>query len=40
LDREKIEKAVNLSVDKYCGVTAILGKTARMSHEIVLNPGD
>jgi putative redox protein len=40
LDREKIEKAVNLSVDKYCGVTAMLGKTARMSHEIVLNPGD
>lgn len=38
LDREKIEKAVQLSVDKYCGVHAMLSKTAAMRHEIVLNP--
>ena len=38
LDRDKIEKAVNLSLEKYCGVTAMLGKTARISHEILLNP--
>jgi len=37
LDRDKIEKAVNLSLEKYCGVTAMLGKTARISHEILLN---
>jgi putative redox protein len=38
LDRDKIEKAVNLSLDKYCAVTAMLKKTARVSHQIVLNP--
>jgi putative redox protein len=38
LDRKKIEKAVNLSQDKYCGVTAMLGKTAEIEFEIVLNP--
>ena len=38
LDRDKIDKAVTLSLDKYCGVTAMLGKTARISHEIILNP--
>ena len=40
LDREKVEKAVNLSIDKYCGVTAMLGKTARISHQIILNPSE
>ena len=40
LDRGKIEKAVNLSLEKYCGVAAMLGKTARISHEILLNPAD
>lgn len=38
LDREKIEKAVQLSVDKYCGVHAMLSKTAAIRHEILLNP--
>jgi putative redox protein len=33
----KIEKAVKLSLDKYCGVAAMLGKTAAITHEIVLN---
>ena len=39
LDNEKIEKAVNLSLDKYCGVAAMLKKTAKISYEIVKNPG-
>jgi len=34
LDREKIEKAVSLSQDKYCGVSAMLKKTARITYEI------
>ena len=38
LDRQKIEKAVNLSRDKYCGVSAMLGKTAEMKFDILLNP--
>ncbi len=37
LDRAKIEKAVNLSQDKYCGVSAMLGKTAEITAEIVIN---
>jgi len=40
LDRGKIEKAVSLSLEKYCGVTAMLRKTARISHEVVLKPAD
>jgi putative redox protein len=38
LDREKIDKAIGLSLDKYCAVTAMLSKTAAVSHEVVLNP--
>lgn len=38
LDRGKIEKAVNLSLDKYCGVAAMLKKTAEISFEIETNP--
>jgi putative redox protein len=35
LDAEKVEKAVNLSLDKYCGVAAMLKKTAEVSFEII-----
>lgn len=38
LDEQKIEKAVTLSQEKYCGVTAMLEKTANIDYEIVLNP--
>jgi len=38
LERDKIEKAVKLSQEKYCPVSAMLGKTARIATEIVLNP--
>jgi len=32
--REKVEKAVNLSVEKYCGVTAMLRKNSPVDHRI------
>ncbi len=38
LDTAKIEKAVNLSLDKYCGVAAMLKKTAELTYEVVTNP--
>ncbi len=37
LDRKKIERAVNLSREKYCGVAAMLEKTANIKTEIILN---
>ncbi len=33
LDKAKVEKAVNLSADKYCSASEMLGKTAAMSHD-------
>ena len=38
LDRDKIEKSIKLSLDKYCGVHAMLTKAANLRYEIVLNP--
>lgn len=38
LDREKIDKAIALSLDKYCGVYAMLSKTAQINHQVILNP--
>ena len=38
LDRNKIEKSIKLSLDKYCGVHAMLAKVANLRYEIVLNP--
>jgi putative redox protein len=35
LDRDKIEKAVALSRDKYCGVAAMLAKSAKIDYEII-----
>ncbi|MDD4087625.1 MAG: OsmC family protein [Bacteroidales bacterium] len=34
LEKAKIEKAVNLSQDRYCGVSELLRKGAELSHEI------
>ena len=34
IEREKVEKAVNLSRDKYCGVNALLQFGAEITHEI------
>ena len=36
-DQEKVEKAVNLSKEKYCGVSAMFGKFAKMDFEIVFS---
>lgn len=36
LDREKIEKAVSLSQDRYCGVSAMYKSIGTVSYEIVL----
>lgn len=32
--RDKMEKAVNLSVEKYCGITAMLRKNSPVEHRI------
>jgi putative redox protein len=36
LDRKKVERAVALSAEKYCSASAILAKTAELSHTITL----
>lgn len=36
LPMAKLEKAVNLSQDRYCGVNAMLGKAAEISQEIII----
>ena len=36
LPMAKLEKAVNLSQDRYCGVSAMLGKSSKLSHEIIV----
>ena len=33
-DREKVEKAVNLSKDRYCGVSAMLQKNCPVNYQI------
>lgn len=36
IDRSKVEKAVQLSQDKYCGVSAMLRKSAEITFEIMI----
>ena len=36
LDRAKVERAVALSVEKYCSASAMLAKTAVITHDIAL----
>ena len=36
LPKAKLEKAVNLSQDRYCGVSKMLNEAADISHEIIL----
>jgi len=38
LPMEKLEKAVTLSMDRYCGVSAMLAKAAPITWEIQVNP--
>jgi putative redox protein len=36
LDRKKVERAVQLSAQKYCSASAIMAKTAEISHTITI----
>lgn len=36
LPKDKLEKAVNLSQEKYCGVSFLLAKGAEITHEIII----
>lgn len=38
LPMDKIEKAVSLSMERYCGVTAMLSKAAEIKYEIEVEP--
>src|SRR3990170_66575 len=40
LAREQAEKAVTLSMEKYCSVSAMLKRSVEVTYEIVLVPGD
>ncbi len=37
LPMDKLEKAVNLSQDRYCGVSEMLRKSSKLTYEIVVN---
>jgi putative redox protein len=37
-NREKVKKAIDLSLEKYCGVAAMLRKNSSISYTIVLEP--
>ena len=37
LDHEKLEKAINMSQEKYCGVSAVYKKTMKITYEIKIN---
>ncbi len=36
LEREKLEKAISLSQEKYCGVSAMLGKAAKLQFKLII----
>jgi putative redox protein len=40
LDPKQVERAVQLSKDKYCSATQMLGKTAAITYEIAIVEGD
>jgi len=40
LDPHHVERAVKLSKEKYCSATIMLGKSAEVSHKIVIVEGD
>lgn len=37
-NRDKVKKAIELSLDKYCGVAAMLKKNSGIEYELVLSP--
>lgn len=36
LSRDKVQRAVDLSAEKYCSASIMLGETAEISHQVVL----
>lgn len=40
LNRAKVERAINLSAEIYCSATAMLAKTARISHDFEIRNAD
>ena len=40
LNRSKVERAINLSADKYCSASAMIGKTAEITHDLEIVDGD
>ena len=38
LATDKVERAINLSADKYCSASIMLGKTAEISHDFEILP--
>lgn len=39
LSRAKVERAVNLSAEKYCSASVMLGAVAEITHEVLLEEG-
>jgi putative redox protein len=39
LKREQVERAIQLSADKYCSASIMLAKTARVSHDFEIREG-
>ena len=39
-DRAKVERAVELSLERFCGVSAMLGKATAIRHELDFRPFD
>jgi putative redox protein len=37
-NREKVKKAIELSLDKYCGVAAMLKKNSKIHYTITIQP--
>ena len=37
LDKEKVERAVSLSMEKYCSAAAVIGKTAKINYSVSVN---
>jgi len=38
LQDKQVDRAINLSAEKYCSATIMLGKTAKITHSFVINP--
>jgi putative redox protein len=39
LDRQKVERAVSLSAEKYCSASAVMSKTAQITHTVEIVEG-